>query len=75
MKDEDVENILLEILRLFPPFFGCFRVATNDFDLGEFHVPKGSAHFSKKPHLTIYRKLGIQKSNNETISTTKAFDN
>ena len=41
IKEDDLENILLEILRLFPPFFGSLRVATDDFDLGDFHVEKG----------------------------------
>ncbi len=41
ISDEDVENVLLEIIRLFPPFFGCFRVATEDFELEDVHVEKG----------------------------------
>ena len=41
IKDEDLENILLEVVRLYPPFFGCLRVATSDFDLGDFQVQKG----------------------------------
>ena len=43
MKEEDLENILLEVLRLFPPFFGCLRVATDELELADFQVQKGKA--------------------------------
>ncbi len=42
---EDLENVLLEIVRLWPPFFGGLRVAEEDFDLGSYHVPKGYGIF------------------------------
>ena len=45
ISDEDLENILLEAVRLWPPFFGGLRVANEDFDLGDYHVPKGYGVF------------------------------
>ena len=31
----------MEVLRLYPPFIGGLRVATDDLVLGDYHVPKG----------------------------------
>ena len=46
ISDGDLENILYEILRLWPPFVGSFRVAETDSDLaGQFHIPKGTGVF------------------------------
>ena len=41
MSEENLSNIFLEIVRLWPPFFGGLRVAKEDMDLGSFHVPQG----------------------------------
>ena len=43
--DQDLTNILYEVIRLWPPFFGNLRVAQKDFDLGEYHVPQGHGVF------------------------------
>ncbi len=48
ISDQDLELVLLEILRLFPPFFGCLRIATEDFDLDDVHVSKGMIRHSNK---------------------------
>lgn len=45
IKDEDLDNILLEIVRLWPPFIGGLRVANCDIELGDYHVPKGYGVF------------------------------
>ena len=31
----------MEILRLWPPFLGAYRVTNTDIEVGDFHVPKG----------------------------------
>ena len=41
MPDEDVELVLLEILRLFASFFWILRVAAENFELDNVHVSKG----------------------------------
>ena len=41
MSEENLSNVFLEIVRLWPPFFGGLRVAKEDMDLGSFHVPQG----------------------------------
>jgi cytochrome P450 len=44
--DEDIlDTLLMETLRLWPPFIGGLRCATQDFELGPYHVPKGYAVF------------------------------
>jgi len=45
MSKENLSNIFLEIVRLWPPFFGGLRVAKEDMDLGSFHVPQGYGIF------------------------------
>ena len=36
-----MRNIFTEILRLWPPFLGAYRVTNTDIEVGDFHVPKG----------------------------------
>ena len=36
-----MRNIFMEILRLWPPFLGAYRVTNTDIEVGDFHVPKG----------------------------------
>ena len=48
MSEENLSNIFLEIVRLWPPFFGGLRVAKEDMDLGSFHVPQGMLLFLKR---------------------------
>jgi len=38
---QKLRNILMEILRLWPPFLGAYRVTNQDIEVGDFHVPKG----------------------------------
>ena len=45
MSEENLSNVFLEIVRLWPPFFGGLRVAKEDMDLGSFHVPQGMLLF------------------------------
>ena len=45
MSEENLSNIFLEIVRLWPPFFGGLRVAKEDMNLGSFHVPQGMLLF------------------------------
>lgn len=45
ISDEALANILLEVMRLWPPFFGGLRVTQKQVDLGEFHVPEGYGIF------------------------------
>ena len=52
MSEENLSNIFLEIVRLWPPFFGGLRVAKEDMDLGSFHVPQGMLLF-----LNLFFKL------------------
>ena len=46
IEDSSLEAILLEVIRLWPPFIGGLRVATCDTVLGEYHVPKGFGVFN-----------------------------
>ena len=41
ISDEDLTNLIYEIIRLWPPFFGGLRVAQMDFCYGPYCVPKG----------------------------------
>ena len=43
--DTDLEHILLEVIRLNPPFIGSLRIAERDMTLGDFTVPKGHSVF------------------------------
>ena len=40
-EDRKLRNIFMEILRLWPPFLGAYRVTNTDVEVGDFHVPKG----------------------------------
>lgn len=40
--ERELRNIFMEILRLWPPFLGAYRVTNTDIEVGDFHVPKGS---------------------------------
>ena len=41
VSEENLSNIFMEIIRLWPPFFGGLRVAKKDMNLGNFCVPQG----------------------------------
>lgn len=43
LSDEDLECVLLEVLRMFPPFMGGTKVASKDTEVGDYHVPAGTA--------------------------------
>jgi len=45
ISDEDLTNLIYEIIRLWPPFFGGLRVAQMDFCYGPYCVPKGYGIF------------------------------
>ena len=45
ISDEDLTNLIYEIIRLWPPFFGGLRVAQLDFHFGPYCVPKGKYFF------------------------------
>lgn len=38
-----LDQVLLEVQRLWPPFIGGRRIASQDSTLGGYHIPKGSA--------------------------------
>jgi len=40
--DRFLENALLEVQRLWPPFFGGRRLATKDVSLDKYKIPKVS---------------------------------
>ena len=42
ISEDDLRDVFTEILRLYPPFIGGYRVVNdNDLVLGDFHVPAG----------------------------------
>jgi len=43
LSDEDLECVLYEVLRMFPPFMGGTKVASKDTLVGDYHVPAGTA--------------------------------
>ncbi len=45
ISEEDLTAVLLEVMRLYPPFVGSLRVAETDATVGDFLVPKGHGVF------------------------------
>lgn len=45
LSKEHLNHVLLECLRLWPPFVGGLRVAERDTELGRYHIPKGYGVF------------------------------
>ena len=43
LTDDDLQCVLLEVMRLYPPFIGGVKVATVDTEVGPYHCPKGVA--------------------------------
>lgn len=43
--EAELESLLLEVLRLWPPFVGGLKAVTKEIELGDFHVPKGHCVF------------------------------
>ena len=43
--DAALETLLLEVVRLWPPFVGGLKAVTREIELGDFHVPKGYCVF------------------------------
>jgi cytochrome P450 len=41
ISDESLTNVLLEVLRMYPPFLGGRRVAKRETTLDNFAIPKG----------------------------------
>ena len=42
MPDENkLKNIYMEVLRLWPPFLGAYRVTNKNIEVGDFCIPKG----------------------------------
>ncbi|XP_048744435.1 putative cytochrome P450 120 [Ostrea edulis] len=41
--EKELEAVLLEVQRMFPPFLGGRRVANQNFNLNGYHIPKGHA--------------------------------
>ena len=52
---ENLSNIFLEIIRLWPPFFGGLRVAKQDMNLGSFCVPQGKFHLFLKSQDSLFK--------------------
>jgi cytochrome P450 len=42
LSEDDLECVLLEVLRMFPPFTGGLRVAVRDTQVGGHHLPAGT---------------------------------
>jgi len=45
LSEDNLEMILLEVMRMFPPFLGGLRVALRDCTLGPYHLPTGTTVF------------------------------
>jgi len=45
IEEAALESLLLEVIRLWPPFVGGLRVVTKEIELGDFHIPKGHCIF------------------------------
>eukprot|EP00092_Neocalanus_flemingeri_P007969 GFUD01008597.1.p1 GENE.GFUD01008597.1~~GFUD01008597.1.p1 ORF type:complete len:428 (+),score=81.09 GFUD01008597.1:527-1810(+) len=43
LSEEDLDCVLFEVLRMFPPFMGGTKVASKDTSVGDYHVPAGTA--------------------------------
>ncbi len=43
--EADLEAVLLEVIRLWPPFVGGLKGTLEDIELGDFHIPKGYVVF------------------------------
>ena len=43
LSDDDLDCVLYEVLRMFPPFMGGTKVASKDTSVGDYHVPAGTA--------------------------------
>ena len=43
MTEEDLQCVLLEVMRLYPPFIGGVKVADVDTEVGPYHCPKDVA--------------------------------
>ena len=47
LSEDNLECVLLEVLRMFPPFTGGLRVAVREARVGPYHVPAGATvHYS-----------------------------
>ena len=42
LTEDDLDCVLLEVLRMYPPFTGGLRVALRDTKVGQYHVQTGS---------------------------------
>jgi len=60
LSDDDLECVLLEVIRMFPPFIGGLRVALRDTQVGPYHLPMGTmVHYSllgamRDPHAFLH---------------------
>jgi len=43
LSEDDLDCVLLEVIRMFPPFMGGTKVASVDTSVGDYHVPAGTA--------------------------------
>lgn len=43
LSEDDLECVLLETMRMFPPFSGGVRAAVKDTKVGDYHIPRGTA--------------------------------
>jgi len=45
LTDANLHNVLLEVMRLYPPFIGNLKIAKDDSEVGDFCCPAGTAVF------------------------------
>ena len=45
LEEGDLECVLLEVMRLYPPFIGNIKMAKQDTMLGDYHCPAGTGVF------------------------------
>jgi len=43
LSEENLERVVLEVVRLFPPFSSGLKVATKDTKIGPYHIPSGAS--------------------------------
>jgi len=60
LSDDDLECVLLEVIRMFPPFIGGLRIALRDTQVSAHHIPMGTmVHYSllgamRDPHAFLH---------------------
>ena len=61
ISDEELSDIFLEVLRLYPPFIGSFRVADEDLVIGDHCVPGSSLGYNTFGQVHLVTNQGLKK--------------